>query len=91
MANVPTNTIRRELHMLLDHIPDNGVSAAREYLRSLVDPVELALVNAPDDDEPLSEHERSAIKEAEQRKQRGEPAISHAEILRDFGLDETAG
>jgi len=90
MANVETQTIRRELHALFDHIPDKGVSAAREYLRSLVDPVELALLNPPDDDERLSVHERAAIEEAERRKQRSERVISHEEILREFGLDETA-
>ncbi len=89
MANAETNTIRQELHLLLDHIPDKGVPAARDYLRSLLDPVELALLHAPDDDEPLSEHERAALSEADQRRERGEPAISHDEILREFGLNET--
>ena len=86
MANLKTNTTRRELHVLLDHIPDNSVSAARAYLRSLVDPVELALLDAPEDDEPLSEHERAATKEAERRRQRGAPALSHEQILREFGF-----
>jgi plasmid stabilization system protein ParE len=90
MANPENNTIRRELHALLDHIPDNGVSAAREYLRSLVDPVELALLNAPDDDEPLTEHERAAMEAAERRKQSAQPVVSHEEILREFGLNENS-
>ena len=89
MAKVETNMIREEMHTLLDHIPDTDVSAAREYLRSLVDPVELALLNAPPDDEPLSEHERAAIEEAQRRSQRGEPVITHEEILREFGLSGT--
>ncbi len=76
MAKVENNT-RRELHLLLDHIPDKGASAAREYLRSLMDPVELALLNAPEDDEPLSAHERAAIEQARQRKQRGDALGDH--------------
>jgi len=84
MANVETRVIREELHALLDHIPDHDVSAAREYLRSLLSPVELALLNAPPDAEPLSEHEASALGEAQRRKQRGEPLISHEDILSGF-------
>lgn len=76
MAKVENNT-RRELHVLLDHIPDKGVSAAREYLRSLMDPVELALLNAPEDDEPLTAHERAATEQAGQRKQRGDALGDH--------------
>ena len=89
MPNVDMSSIRQELHALLDRIPENGVPAAREYLRSLVDPLELALLTAPDDDEPRSEHERGALDEAERRKQRGERAISHEEILREFSPGET--
>lgn len=53
--------------------------------------MELALLNAPEDDEPLSEHERHAIQELERRIKRGEPAIPHEEILREFGLTEKLG
>lgn len=88
MSNVGTDTIREELHWLLDHIPDAGVPSAREYLRSLLDPVELALLNAPVDDELLSPHEQTALAEAERRTQRGEPVIQHAEILSQFGLKD---
>ena len=69
MADVNSTVIREELHALLDHIPDSDISAAREYLRSLVDPAEFILSNAPADDEPLSAHEREAIEEAIGREQ----------------------
>jgi hypothetical protein len=48
----------------------------------------LALLSAPPDDEPLSEHERAATEEASRRERRGEPLISHKEVLREFGLGE---
>ncbi|MGA2134980.1 MAG: hypothetical protein ABSH50_22065 [Bryobacteraceae bacterium] len=46
---------------MLDHIPDDDVSTARKFLRSLVDPVELSLATAPYDDEPETEEERTAV------------------------------
>ena len=79
---------RSELHQLLDRIPDQEIDAPREYLRALVDPVEAALLAAPEDDEPLSVHERSALAEAERRQRRGETVISHDEILGEFGLTD---
>jgi hypothetical protein len=78
---------RSELHKLLDRIPEQEIDAAREYLRALVDPVEAALLAASEDDEPLSEHERDALVEAERRQRRGETVISHDKVLSEFGLN----
>ena len=55
------------------------------------DPVWLAMLSAPADDEPLSESEKAALEAADQREQRGEPLIPHEEILREFGLNEVEG
>jgi hypothetical protein len=64
MPNAEPDTIRQELHALLDHIPEGDVVTARKFLRSLVDPVTLALLIAPPDDEPETEDERSAVEAA---------------------------
>jgi hypothetical protein len=45
---------------LVDHIPESDVASVRDYLCSLLDPVELALLNAPAHDEQMSAHERTA-------------------------------
>jgi len=82
------NSIREELRMLVEHIPESDVPTARKILRALMDPVELSLLTAPPDDEPLSEHEMAALEEADRRQQRGEPLIAHEEILREFGVSE---
>jgi len=50
---------RRELHTLVDHIPESDMPAARKVLRALADPVELAILAAPLDDEPETEEERA--------------------------------
>ena len=52
---------RRELHTLVDNIPESDVSAVRKILRALADPVELAILAAPLDDEPDTEEERDSV------------------------------
>lgn len=86
MADVESRPMRDELRVLVDHIPECDVPTARKFLRALVDPVELAMLTAPLDDEPLTEHEKAATGEAMLRERRGEPLVSHEEILREFGL-----
>ena len=57
MANID----RHELHALVDHIPEGDVPAARKILRALADPVELAILTAPLDDEPETEEEQASV------------------------------
>jgi hypothetical protein len=83
-----SNLNRDELHLLLDHIPDSEVAMARKILRALADPVELALLNAPEDDEPLSAHEQAAWDADQRRRQAGARPITHEELLSDLGISE---
>lgn len=78
-----TDPIRRELHVLLDHVPPSNVTKARTFLRSLVDPVSLSLLSASEDDEPETDEERAAVEAA--RRETG-PGTPHEEVLREFGL-----
>jgi hypothetical protein len=64
VPDVTTDASREELHKLLDHVPAAGVPEARKFLQSLVDPVDLALLNAPPDDEPETSEERAAVEAA---------------------------
>ena len=59
---------RQELHLLVDHIPESDLAAARKFLQALMDPVALALVNAPLDDEPEIEEERAELEWTTSRK-----------------------
>jgi hypothetical protein len=88
MGDSGTSSMREELRTLVDQICESDVPTARKLLRALVDPVELALLNAVPDDEPLSEHERGATEEASRRERRSEPLIPHKDVLREFGLAE---
>ena len=82
-------TDRQELHTLVDHVREADIASAKEYLRSLVDPFELALLTAEPDDEPLTEPERVAVEEADQRRRRGERPLTHEELLRELGIPES--
>ena len=57
-------TAREELHRLVDYIPESEMGTTQKLLRALVDPVELALLTAEEDDEPESDDERARVEEA---------------------------
>ena len=60
---------KEELYKLVSELPDSELDAARlylEYLRNPGDPVLRALLEAPEDDEPLSKDEEQAINEAKE-------------------------
>jgi len=74
---------RQELHALVDHIPESELVAVRKILRALMDPLDLALLTAPLDDEPETEEERAEVEQALAEPGAGTP---HEELLREFGL-----
>lgn len=80
---------KHDLHQLIDEIPEQEYQAAAEYLKRLRDlandPVYQAFMNAPIDDEPLTEEDIKAIEEAEAEIERGE-GYSLDDIRKD--LDE---
>ena len=77
---------KQELHLLVDQLPTEQVAAAVQYMRYLrIDPVVLSLLNAPADDEPYTAEQRASDEEAVASIDRGD-GVSHAEILREFGL-----
>jgi hypothetical protein len=76
---------RQQAQMLLNAVPDDKIPKVRTLLASLVDPLALALANAPLDDEPLTEEEQQALAGARASLARGE-GIPHDEILKEFGL-----
>ena len=60
-------TIKDELHRLVDELPARELHGAKrflEYLRNMGDPVLKALLESPEDDEPETEEEATAVAEA---------------------------
>ena len=80
---------RQLLHELVDRIRPSEIAWAEEYLSKLIDPLELSLLMAEPDDEPITEDDLRSFASAEERQRRGEPGIPHLEVLRDLGLTES--
>jgi|SRR5580658_7357858 hypothetical protein len=85
MPELDLNSERQQAHFLLDALPDEKISVARNLLEEMVDLLSRTLANAPIDDEPISEEEARDIAKARASLARGE-GIPHEEILREFGL-----
>jgi hypothetical protein len=84
MATAATNP-KQEAHELIDSMAPGQVAAVVGLLKIMLDPVSIALANAPIDDEPVSEEEARDIAAARASLARGE-GIPHEEVLREFGL-----
>lgn len=79
---------RQHAHEIIDHIPESQLSTAIGLLEKILDPISLALLNAPIDDEPETEEERLAVAESEEwLKQNGGKGIPHEDVVRELGLD----
>lgn len=77
---------KRQLHELVEKLPPDKLPAALSYLHFLcADSVLRSLLDAPDDDEPYTERQRTEDAEAAASIARGE-GVPHEEILHEFGL-----
>ena len=55
---------RQQAHLYLDRLPPNQITAVRSLLEAMLDPVALALIHAPDEDELITQSEEDAVAEA---------------------------
>ena len=79
---------KKELHTLVDQLPDQELHTARkflEYLRDTSDPLLKSLREAPEDDEPLTPEEREALAESKRDIKEGQ-SYTHEEIMKKYGL-----
>lgn len=79
--------VRQQAHLLIDRMAPSQVRAAVVLFETMLDPVSLAIANAPYDDEPETEEEREAVaaSKAWMAEHPGQ-GISHEEILAEFSL-----
>jgi hypothetical protein len=84
MATAATNP-KQQAHELIERISTAQASAVVGLLEAMLDPVSVALANAPIDDEPVSDEEARDIAAARAAAARGE-IVSNEEVLREFGL-----
>jgi hypothetical protein len=78
---------REHAHQLIDQLPEMHLTALVGLLETIVDPVAAALRNAPVDDEPETDDEKSDVAEARQwLRNNGGKGIPHEEAMRRLGL-----
>jgi hypothetical protein len=75
---------RRQAHLLLDVLADEKVPAVRSLLEVMVEPLSASLAAAPVEDEDLTPEVAAALDRARASLADGN-AVSHEEVLREFG------
>jgi hypothetical protein len=78
---------RRQVHALLDMLPEEKLTAVRSLLEVMVEPLSRSLASAPAEDEEVTSDTAAALDRARASLARGE-GIPHDHILREFGLDK---
>jgi hypothetical protein len=76
---------RQQAHSLIDRMATSQVSAFVGLMETMLDPVALAIANAPYDDEEISEEETLAVA-ASKEWLKNNKGIPNEEILAEFGL-----
>ncbi len=74
-------------HELIDRLPPRQLSAVVGVIEAMLDPVSLAIANAPIDDEPLTAEEKNAIAESREWLKHN-PGIPHEEVLAELGITQ---
>ena len=64
-------TTKARLHDLIEQLPEHVLPEAERLLSSLTDPYFQTLLNAPEDDEPLTDEDIAAIEEAQADREAG--------------------
>lgn len=79
------NQQRQQAHALLDLLPKEKLTAVRNLLEVMMEPLSRSLATAPVDEEEITPETAAALDRARASLARGE-GIPHEEILREFGL-----
>jgi hypothetical protein len=77
---------KQQAHNLIDRLPPTQLNALVCLLESMLDPVALAIANAPTEDEEITPETAAALDRARESLARG--GIPHEEVLREFGLSK---
>jgi hypothetical protein len=86
MATTATNP-KQQAHELIDKMSVGQVVAAVGLFKAMLDPVEIALANAPIDDEPLTVEEIKALDESREWLRHNE-GIPHEQVLAELGITQ---
>jgi hypothetical protein len=86
MPQAATNP-KQQAHELIDKMSVGQVVAAVGLFKAMLDPVEIALANAPYDDEPLTAEEIKALDESHDWLKHNDP-IPHEQVLAELGITQ---
>ena len=86
MATTATNP-KQQAHELIDKMSVAQVVAAVGLFKAMLDPVEIALANAPLDDEPLTVEEIKALDASREWLKHNE-GIPHEQVLAELGITQ---
>ena len=78
---------KERAHELIDRLRPRQLSAVVGVLEAMLDPVSLAIANAPIDDEPLTAEEEKSIGEAREWLKHN-PGIPHEQVLAELGITQ---
>ena len=78
---------KQQAHQLLDQLDAAQLSAIIRLLQAMTSPLSRSLASMPAEEEEITPETAAKIDRARTSLARGE-AISHEEILREFGLDK---
>jgi hypothetical protein len=82
-----SDATRQYAHELIDRMAPGQVSAVVGLLEIMLDPLSRTLANAPFDDEPETEDERTAVAASKAwLKEHHGQGIPHEDVLAEFGL-----
>lgn len=78
---------KQQAHELIDKMSVGQAAAAVGLFKAMLDPVEIALANAPYDDEPLTEEEIKALDASSEwlKHNQGTP---HEQFLAELGITQ---
>jgi Spy/CpxP family protein refolding chaperone len=78
---------KEHAHELIERLAPRQVSAVVGLLEAMLDPVSLAIANAPLDDEPLTAEEEKALAEAREWSKHNQ-GIPHEQVLAELGITQ---
>jgi hypothetical protein len=76
---------KQHAHQLIEHLGPDQVAAVVHVMELLLDPVSLALANAPPEDEEISEDEKCAVAEAVESLKLN-PGIPFEHVVAELGF-----
>lgn len=86
MATTAANP-KQHAHELIERLSSGQVSAVVGLLEAMLDPVEIALANAPLDDEPLTPEDIKALDESREWLKHN-AGIPHEKVLTELGITQ---